>query len=83
MAKTKKVEKELESIVSGHYSVRTVHGNGDVDFIIDWKQLALHVNDAITTYNRAKLVEEAPYHPGYEGAVIEPTLKTKKSRKKS
>lgn len=84
MAKAKKtVTKEFESITSGHYSIRTVHGDGIVDFVIDWDQLRTHINDALEEHHRNKLVEEAPYHPGYEGAVIESPKPKAKSKKKS
>jgi hypothetical protein len=84
MARAKKADtKQLESITSGHYSVRTAHGDGRVDFVIDWDQLKTHINDALEEHHRTKLVEEAPYHPGYEGAVVEPPKpKAKTTRKK-
>lgn len=84
MARAKKTEtKELESITSGHYSTRTVHGDGRVDFVINWDQLRTHISDALEEHNRTKLVEEAPYHPGYEGAVIKQAKpKAKTTRKK-
>lgn len=84
-AKTKKTEpqKDLESITVGHYSTRTIHGDGRVDFIIDWEQLRTHINDAMAEHHRTKLVEEAPYQPGYEGAVVEaPSKKAKATKKK-
>lgn len=85
MAKAKKTEtKQLESITSGHYSTRTIHGDGRVDFLINWDQLKTHIKEALEEHNRTKLVEEAPYHPGYEGAVVEQEKpkKTKATRKK-
>lgn len=84
MAKSKKsAVKELESITSGHYSTRTIHGDGSVEFVINWDQLRIHIADALDEHQRTKLVEEAPFHPGYEGAVIEPPkTKAKTTRKK-
>jgi hypothetical protein len=83
-AKSKKTEpkKELESITSGHYSTRTIHGDGRVEFVIDWDHLRQHVNEAIEEFHRTKLVEEAPYQPGYEGAVITQEKPKKTTRKK-
>jgi len=85
MAKQKKLEtKEFESIAVGKYSIRTIYGDGRVDFTIDWDQLRDHINEALQQHYRAKLVEEAPFHPGYEGAVIKQGVsKPKKSKTKS
>lgn len=85
MAKAKKtVVKEIESITSGYYSTRTIHGDGRVDFVIDWDQLRTHIADALEDHHRNKLVDEAPFHPGYEGAIIEQPKpkKPKAARKK-
>jgi hypothetical protein len=50
---------------------------------IDWNKLAKNVREALEEHERQKLVEEAPYHPGYEGAVVKPEKpKTKKIKTK-
>ena len=83
MAKAKKTpEKELESITVGFYSTRTIHGDGRVDLTIDWEQLKAHISSALEEHHRSKLVEAAPFHPGYEGAVIETTTKKPKASRK-
>lgn len=67
----------------------TVDGHGDVhevvepikEFIIDWDKIARNVREALEEHERKQMVEQAPYHPGYEGAVIEQE-KPKKTRAK-
>lgn len=49
---------------------------------IDWDKIAANVKEAAEEYERKKLVEAAPYHPGYEGAIIETKpVKSKKKKK--
>lgn len=50
---------------------------------IDWNKLAKNVREALEEHERQKLVEAAPYHPGYEGAVIEQEKPKKTKAKKS
>lgn len=41
-----------------------------VQYEIDWDKIAKNVREALEEHERQQLVEAAPYHPGYEGAVI-------------
>ena len=50
---------------------------------IDWDKLQNNVREALEEYERQKLVEAAPYHPGYEGAVVEQEKPKKTRAKKS
>lgn len=47
---------------------------------IDWDKISSNVKQALEEHERKKLVEDAPYHPGYEGAVV--NAKPAKSKKK-
>jgi len=76
MAKIKK--KEL--FVDGHGDVREV---GLPDYEINWDKIAKNVREALEEHERQKLVKEAPYHPGYEGAVIKEPKKTKTKKTKA
>ena len=49
---------------------------------IDWDKLAKNVREALEEHERKKLVEAAPYHPGYEGAVVEQEKPKKTKAKK-
>lgn len=49
---------------------------------IDWNKLAKNVREALEEHERKKLVEAAPYHPGYEGAVVEQEKPKKITKKK-
>jgi len=76
MAKTKK----KEIFVDGHGDVREV---GLPQYEINWEKIAKNVREALEEHDRKKLVQEAPYHPGYEGAVVKPTtVKKTKTKKK-
>jgi hypothetical protein len=74
------IKPEEPGVHIGNYSVRTVYSDGRVDLTIDWDKLATNVEQAIEEHKRSKLVEEAPYHPGYEGAII--TSEPSKAKKK-
>lgn len=81
----KKTEKVVKADIvekQGIYST-THYENDKICFDIDWTKLAAHVREALDNHHREQLVKEAPYHPGYEGAVIETKKSTKatKSRK--
>ncbi len=41
------------------------------EFIIDWDKIARNVREALEEHERKQMVEQAPYHPGYEGAVVD------------
>ena len=85
MATRKKKEVETETwpkVIVGSHSTRTEYEDGRVDFVTDWDALQRDVREAIAEYERKKLVEEAPYHPGYEGAVVNEVTKPKRTRKK-
>lgn len=50
---------------------------------INWDKIRENVREALEEHERKKLVEEAPYHPGYECAVIKSEKpKTKKTKTK-
>lgn len=72
---------EWPKVTNGSHSTRIEYEDGRIELITDWKALARDVREAIAEYERNKLVEEAPYHPGYEGAAIT-TPKPKRTRKK-
>ncbi|NBP56116.1 hypothetical protein EBU71_06195 [bacterium] len=72
---------EWPKITVGSHSTRTEYEDGRVDFQWNWEKLKKDVNEAISEYERQKLVREAPYHPGYEGAVITKE-KPRRTRKK-
>jgi hypothetical protein len=74
----KKTSKKQEN-VTGNYSTAVYNNNELISFDIDWDRLKIHVREAIAEYEHKRLVEEAPYHPGYEGAVI---IKEKKPVKR-
>ncbi len=85
MATRKKKEVETNTwpkVTVGSHSTRTEYEDGRVDFVWDWEALQQDVREAIAEYERKKLVEEAPYHPGYEGAVVNEVTKPKRTRKK-
>lgn len=74
---------EWPKIIKGSHSTRIEHQDGTVEFHTDWDALQRDVKEAIAEYERKKLVKEAPYHPGYEGAVVELTkpARTRKAKK--
>ncbi len=83
MATRKKKEIATESkTVIGLYSTQTIE-NEKIIFDIDWDALKKHVHEALIEHDRQKLVEAAPYHPGYEGAVIDQPKKTKTKKTKA
>ena len=67
-------------VTVGSHSTRTEYEDGRVDFVTDWEALKRDVQEAIADYERKKLVDEAPFHPGYEGAVVKQE-KTRRTRK--
>ena len=84
MATKKKVTKEevWPKVTIGSHSVRKEYEDGSVEFHTDWEALKRDVSQALHEYEQKKLVAEAPYHHGYEGAVIEKIEeKVKKVRK--
>ncbi len=83
MARKKKEEttEVWPKVIQGSHSTRTEYEDGRVEFVTDWDALQRDVREAIAEYERSKLVEEAPYHPGYEGAVVTQE-KPKRIRKK-
>lgn len=84
----KKTEEVLETevvwpkVTIGSHSTRTEYEDGRVEFVTDWDALSRDVKEAIAEYERKKLVDDAPYHPGYEGAVVATDSKPKRTRKK-
>ena len=70
MANRKNRDEEWPKVIVGSHSTRTEYQDGRVDFVTDWDKLAKDVREAIADYERKKLVNDAPYHPGYESAVI-------------
>lgn len=49
---------------------------------INWDQIAANVKQALEEHERHQLVEAAPYHPGYEGAVVKTKHTKAKTKKK-
>lgn len=41
------IKPEEPGVHIGHYSVRTVHPSGQVDFVIDWDRLKKHVQESL------------------------------------
>jgi hypothetical protein len=82
---TKKSKSTLETwpkVIVGSHSTRTEYEDGRVEFVTDWEALKRDVSQALREYEQKKLVNEAPYHPGYEGAVFDKIEeKVKKVRK--
>jgi uncharacterized protein YchJ len=81
----KVIKETWPKVTIGSHSTRTEYEDGRVEFVTDWDALQRDVREAIADYERQKLVEEAPYHPGYEGAIIKevkPAVKAKSARKK-
>lgn len=68
-------------VTVGSHSTRTEYEDGRVEFVTDWEALKRDVSQALREYEQKKLVDEAPYHPGYEGAVVEKAEKPKTKRK--
>jgi hypothetical protein len=68
-------------VTVGSHSTRKEYEDGSVEFITDWEALKRDVSQALREYEQKKLVDEAPYHPGYEGAVVEKAVKPKTKRK--
>jgi len=85
MATRKKKEVETETwpkITVGSHSTRTEYEDGRVDFVTDWDALQSTTVPPANSPEAKKLVEEAPYHPGYEGAIVSADSKPKRTRKK-
>jgi hypothetical protein len=80
--KKKEVVTSEPKVVVGLYSKQTIE-NEKLSFEIDWDALKKHVNEALQEHDRKKLVEAAPFHPGYEGAVIDKPKKTKTKKTKA
>jgi hypothetical protein len=80
--KKKEVVTSEPKVVVGLYSKQTIE-NEKLSFEIDWDALKKHVNEALQEHDRKKLVEAAPFHPGYEGAVIDQPKKTKTKKTKA
>lgn len=59
-------------VTVGSHSTRTEYEDGRIDFVTDWEALSRDVKEAIAEYERKKLVDEAPFQPGYEGAAFYP-----------
>ena len=84
----KKTEEVVETeavwpkVTIGSHSTRTEYEDGRVEFVTDWDALSRDVKEAIAEYERKKLVNDAPYHPGYEDAVVVTNSKPKRTRKK-
>lgn len=70
---TKKTKDKWPKVTIGSHSTRTEYEDGRVDFVTDWDKLAKDVREAIAEYEHKKMVDEAPFHPGYEGAVVTPS----------
>lgn len=68
-------------VTVGSHSTRTEYEDGSVEFYTDWEALKRDVSQALREYEQKKLVDEAPYHPGYEGAVVKKAEKPKTKRK--
>lgn len=79
MMATKKTKKTEINTSTEDISIMEMHLRARVpklttvplpQYEIDWDKLSKNVKEALEEYERDKLVQEAPYHPGYEGAVI-------------
>jgi len=57
-------------VTIGSHSIRREYEDGRVELVTDWDALARDVKNAVAEYERKQLVDAAPYHPGYEGAVV-------------
>ena len=80
--KKKQTQEAWPKVTIGSHSTRTEYEDGRVEFVTDWELLKRDVSEALREYEQKKLVDEAPYHPGYEGAVINKLEeKVKKVRK--
>ena len=82
MSKKSKTAETWPRVTIGSHSTRTEYEDGRVEFVTDWEALKRDVREAIAEFERKKLVEDAPYHPGYEGAVVNQE-KPRRTRKKS
>ncbi len=72
---------EWPKVTIGSHSTRKEYEDGSVEFYTDWEALKRDVSQALREHEQKKLVNEAPYHPGYEGAVVEKAVKPKTKRK--
>lgn len=70
-SKSKSTVDTWPKVTIGSHSTRTEYEDGSVEFVTDWEALKRDVSQALHEYEQKKLVDQAPYHPGYEGAVIE------------
>ena len=82
MTRKPKAVQAWPRVTVGSHSTRTEYEDGRVEFVTDWEALKQDVRRAIAEFENNKLVEAAPYHPGYEGAVIKQE-KSRRTRKKS
>lgn len=78
----KKLDDAWPKVTVGSHSTRKEYEDGSVEFVTDWEALKRDVSQALREYEQKKLVDEAPYHPGYEGAVVEKVEKAVKSKTK-
>jgi len=82
VTRKKKTSDVWPKVTIGSHSTRTEYEDGSVEFVTDWEALKRDVGQALREYEQKKLVDNAPYHPGYEGAVFEKIEeKVKKVRK--